>query len=769
VAISREAVIWGFRLVLGREPESEEGIRAHQSVSDETALVEVLLRSPEFRQSGRFSRVVVPRQDQRGARSSSRWPHEVRSSGRVVIFGNCQAAPMAQLMQAMTGDMSARSFETTPGFLARLHDGSFDLDAEVKSADLVFVQMAGEVTQAIAQRLPGQVGKVRQLPPLSYAGFHPDCVYIRKAAGGYLQAAMGEYHSSIAFWAWRQGLIPTQAQQLFCDEVYDHLGFHALHGPAYKALVALGERSQLPLVQLIDRWMGQGCFMHTVNHPKLPALADLVAAALAREGIAAIEPAGAWLEDTLARWPVWPVYPELARRLGLQGSYDFKLDRGHCPEAQPVLTLPLDTYIESAYSAFAAQPAGTLECARVDTPAYAELTRFVRQPSMPGGRVKRFFTERLARLKGSDAVSPGPRSPYIGLVDTQFWRRGVERVTAPEVDPMVGPGFQLTKSLRVATAGSCFAQHIARHLKQQGFNYWVVDAKPTMPEAEAQRRGYGMFSARYGNVYTSRQLVQLFDRAHGQFKPQDTAWQRPDGRWVDPFRPQIEPDGFATASGVEGATRQHLDDVTRMFSGLDVFVFTLGLTEAWRRRADGAVFPLAPGVAGGSFDPLEHEFVNFQTADVLQDLRAFMLRLRSVNARARVILTVSPVPLIATYEHQHVLVSTIHSKSVLRAAAGQLAAERPDVEYFPSYEIITGPQAQGQYFEADLRSVRDEGVAHVMRVFFQHHLPQDPEAAESTTKAAATPSGPEEAAPPLLQDVSGIVCDEEAIERHLSS
>ena len=38
MAISREAVVWGFRLVLGREPESEEGIRAHMGIADESAL-----------------------------------------------------------------------------------------------------------------------------------------------------------------------------------------------------------------------------------------------------------------------------------------------------------------------------------------------------------------------------------------------------------------------------------------------------------------------------------------------------------------------------------------------------------------------------------------------------------------------------------------------------------------------------------------------------------------------------------------------------------
>jgi hypothetical protein len=51
-----------------------------------------------------------------------------------------------------------------------------------------------------------------------------------------------------------------------------------------------------------------------------------------------------------------------------------------------------------------------------------------------------------------------------------------------------------------------------------------------------------------------------------------------------------------------------------MFETLDVLVFTFGLTESWRNRADGAIFPLAPGVAGGEFHGDRYEFVNFSAA-----------------------------------------------------------------------------------------------------------------------------------------------------------
>lgn len=158
----------------------------------------------------------------------------------------------------------------------------------------------------------------------------------------------------------------------------------------------------------------------------------------------------------------------------------------------------------------------------------------------------------------------------------------------------------------------------------------------------------------------------------------------------------------------------------RLFESLDVFVFTLGLTEGWQATADGAAFPLCPGVAAGTFDPEAYAFRNQPVEEVIADLAAFADALKAVNPRARLILTVSPVPLVATYEGRHVLQSTVHSKAVLRVAAQRLADTRDDTLYFPSYEIITSPEGAFRYLESDLRSVSKDGVDHVMRVFFRH-------------------------------------------------
>jgi hypothetical protein len=349
--------------------------------------------------------------------------------------------------------------------------------------------------------------------------------------------------------------------------------------------------------------------------------------------------------------------------------------------------------------------------------------------------------------------------PYRSLSPAAFWRRSVAGVAPQDLDPVIEAPFRITPSDRVATAGSCFAQHIARHLRATGFNFLVTEtAHPLVPAELAEPYGYGLFTARYGNLYTARQLLQLFQRAYGSFTPIDDAWQEPDGRWTDPFRPQIQQERYITRAELEADRAHHLACVRRAFETLDVFVFTLGLTETWLSREDGAVYPICPGTGGGQFDPARHVFHNLSVPEVTADLLTFIDLLRGINPSAKIILTVSPVPLVATASGGHALVATTYSKAVLRVAAEEVTRQRAEIAYFPSFEIITGTFNRGAYFAADCRSVTEDGVAHVMRVFLRHFTEGAPAQPAPMPVEVDTHTA-------TMKQLVQVVCDEEALDR----
>lgn len=343
-------------------------------------------------------------------------------------------------------------------------------------------------------------------------------------------------------------------------------------------------------------------------------------------------------------------------------------------------------------------------------------------------------------------------NPYHDRPDWTYWRQGVSESAV--VDPVVDAPFRIGKTDRIATAGSCFAQHISRTLLDGGFNYSIYETYD--PSGVALDENYGVFPARFGNVYTVRQLVQLFDRAYGRFTPVDDAWTARGGHIVDPFRPRIQKTGFDSREALAADRGRHLQTVREMFETCDVLVFTLGLTEAWVSNKDGAVFPLCPMAVSDTVDAASYRFHNFGVAEVTEDLLAFVERLRSVNAGAKLLLTVSPVSLIATYEDRHVLVSTIASKSILRAAVEDVIRRHRDVAYFPSYEIITGPQSRGKFYEADLREVSREGVDFVMSLFRKHYM--ETLAVEAVASGELTDEDEMR-----MNEIAGIICDEGAV------
>ncbi len=229
------------------------------------------------------------------------------------------------------------------------------------------------------------------------------------------------------------------------------------------------------------------------------------------------------------------------------------------------------------------------------------------------------------------------------------------------------------------------------YLESRGFEYVREEyARPLYGRIAAENLSYAKFSAGYGNIYTARQLLQLLRRCTGQWTPVEDRWAEKD-KVIDPFRPGLR---YYARSHREFdlLTSQHLHAVRRAFEAADVFVFTLGLTEAWISKLDGAVFPACPGTVAGTFDPARHEFANFTVSEVRADLSAAIAELRRLNPRVDVILTVSPVPLVATADGGHVLLATTYSKSVLRVAADEVVRSTERVSYFPAYEIVTGKQ-----------------------------------------------------------------------------
>ncbi|MFM1800125.1 MAG: hypothetical protein RLZZ117_2403 [Cyanobacteriota bacterium] len=320
-------------------------------------------------------------------------------------------------------------------------------------------------------------------------------------------------------------------------------------------------------------------------------------------------------------------------------------------------------------------------------------------------------------------------NPYADLPARAFWKTGVVQEDPGAIGGIYNKKFAIPPHASLAAAGSCFAQHISHRLRKNGYNVLDLEpAPPDLPEVLHQRFGFSTYSARHGNIYTARQLLQLLQEALGERSPSHYIWKKKD-KFVDALRPSVEPEGLDSAEEVMEHRRHHLVCVRQLFEQLDVFFFTFGMTEMWEHRESGTVYPTAPGTTAGTFDPQIFAFRNATHNEVREDVNHFQSLLRGLRGGRpfQLLLTVSPVPLTATASGQHVLVANAYSKATLRSVAGQLSMEHDHIDYFPSHEIVNHPKLHGTAFADNLRSVREEMVEAVMNYFFVAHDLHGPE------------------------------------------
>ena len=146
----------------------------------------------------------------------------------------------------------------------------------------------------------------------------------------------------------------------------------------------------------------------------------------------------------------------------------------------------------------------------------------------------------------------------------------------------------------------------------------------------------------------------------------------------------------------------------------EYFVVTLGLNECWEYIPDGSVISRNPKELNFRF-LLRPRVLSVE--ENIDNIQRFFDIVRAHNPDFKLIVSVSPVPFMATWQgsDKHVVTANTHSKAVLRVAAEELASRNEGIFYFPSFEMVTVCTANP--WQTDLRHVTPEAVDRVMQLF----------------------------------------------------
>lgn len=279
-------------------------------------------------------------------------------------MGNCQARGLANALRLLLPEAEIR-YELF--WQASQKVGSIeDVSRRLGPRDaLVATRFAGQFADGGDFEAFKAATGALEIPVLVFAAFHPDLVYVfdrARGGGALVRGPMGDYHSALALFGHLDGLSVAQTTRLFAAETYRRLGYLDLWDSSAAGLLEAGRVAGWDLSAELMRWTRQGAFMHSINHPKMPVVADLARGVAKRLGLDVPEvDLDSYLADEFLRQGTWPVYPPVAARYGVPGS-EVYLASG--PKWAP-RALPLDAFLEASFAAYATHRPEVLDCARV--------------------------------------------------------------------------------------------------------------------------------------------------------------------------------------------------------------------------------------------------------------------------------------------------------------------------------------------------------------------------------------------------------------------
>jgi tetratricopeptide (TPR) repeat protein len=292
-------------------------------------------------------------------------------------------------------------------------------------------------------------------------------------------------------------------------------------------------------------------------------------------------------------------------------------------------------------------------------------------------------TQSIALLKNN------PRARKIGRYpDTSEMQGDVGEVIRRYITNQIPRIPFISAQTRFTTMGSCFASEISKKLQARGYTSTHFEVSEFV-----------------NSTYANRFMV---DWALGECEGQ------PKERLDELF------------AGINITPADLLD----YWTNADVLVYTLGVAPAFFEKGTRN-FIMPKGSALNARALAErYEFRTTDVAENLDNLDYIYSRIRSfnVNPHLKFVITLSPVPLKASFEFESAMFADCLSKSTLRVVAHEFIKTHGTVLYWPSFEIVKWLGAHvGPFYGTDDGASWhiSEDLVHVITDLFIEHFSTD--------------------------------------------
>jgi tetratricopeptide (TPR) repeat protein len=323
---------------------------------------------------------------------------------------------------------------------------------------------------------------------------------------------------------------------------------------------------------------------------------------------------------------------------------------------------------------------------------------------------KNFFKESIASLEKAIALDPACYDTPANRETLELGRSRLRHATSkadskrkvgryPETTDFCGdlqklvrdhvavnltsePKF-LNKSTKFFTMGSCFARSLARSLNESGYVSHHME-----------------MSEHINTTFANKVFVD---------------WLR-DADIDEAVRQRIVellPPGWSKEKTLE------------IIKNSDVFILTLGVAAAFFDRETGKFVLPRPSALNSRALAEKYLFRTTSVQDNVANVLDLIAFVRSIAPKIRIVVTVSPVPMMASFECESAVQADCLSKSTMRLVAHEVVnnSKLSNIFYWPSFEVFrwAGSNASDYYAADDGAAwhVSEEKVAGTIRAFVE--------------------------------------------------
>jgi len=242
------------------------------------------------------------------------------------------------------------------------------------------------------------------------------------------------------------------------------------------------------------------------------------------------------------------------------------------------------------------------------------------------------------------------------------------------------PGFSISHTDRLVSIGSCFSENIGQRFENYKFN---VNINPFGQQYNPHSIAQAIERLLQPAPYTENDLV-LHNEQHHSFHHHGTF-----------SKSTVE----ETLKGINESLLKAAEDLKRA----TVLFLTFGTSHVFKLKETGAIVSNCHKLPGTLFNQQL-----MMPDEIGAVLKAALDKLKQLNPKIKIILTVSPVRYFAFGAYENSV-----SKAHLFSAIYALQQTNPDYYYFPAYELIMDDLRDYRFFADDMLHPNQQAIDYV--------------------------------------------------------